>query len=217
MPVIPMTSKLEFTISKEAASVAATASDLHAIHTILSTQLPKPSFQAILAKVVLPLIETYRTPMGVIAPLTAIQTESAFSSQFAEAWKQYKTGFDETHALPRRYVDESYEAYLILSETKEAKTTYPILRRTFDRLYLYMDKYINNDSWLLMNIDNVYKMLNLLLAEIDDQISVDIEESWFRYQLAFSGLTPFLGIVNDKIERLEQSPALKSVDEKLAV
>ena len=202
MPSTPLTSKLEFTLCKEAASIATTATELAAIQQLLVTHIPKPEFRTALGLVVDPLTETYQVLVYILDPLFSIKSESDFQSSFTEAFEQYKQRLQEKNSLPRGCVEASYEAYLVLSQTKEAKTGFPLLRRTFDRLLNYIDKYVDNDSWLLMNIDNIYKMLNLLLGEISELNARDPEDAWLTYDLAMESLLPFMHIINNRSQAL---------------
>jgi len=208
MPVTPLTSKLEFTICKEAASIAITATELATVHQLLTSHIPKAEFRAALDKVILPLVICYQVPVYVLQPLFTVKTESDFVSGFEAAHEQYKNRLDEKSGIPRQQVEESYEAWLLLAQTKEAGTSFPILRRTFDRLLNFIDKYVDNDSWLLMNIDNIYKMLSLLLAEIAELKAKDPEEAWLTYDQAMAAVLPFMNIINDRTCTLaEISPA----------
>ena len=202
MPSTPLTSKLEFTLCKEAASVATTATELAAIQQLLFTHIPKAEFRSALGLVIDPLTETYQVLVYILDPLFSIKSESDFNSGFNTAYEQYKQRLQEKSSLPRSCVETSYEAYLVFSQSKEAKTGFPILRRTFDRLLNYIDKYVDNDSWLLMNIDNVYKMLNLLLGEISELNTGDPEEAWLTYDLAMESVLPFMHIINTRAQAL---------------
>lgn len=202
MPSTPLTSKLEFTLCKEAASVATTATELAAIQQLLFTHIPKAEFRSALGLVVDPLTETYQVLTYILDPLFSIKSESDFNSGFTAAYEQYKQRLQEKSSLPRSFVEASYEAYLVFSQSKEAKTGFPILRRTFDRLLNYIDKYVDNDSWLLMNIDNIYKMLNLLLGEIGEMNTGDPEEAWLTYDLAMESVMPFMQIINMRAQAL---------------
>ncbi|RLT96899.1 hypothetical protein [Ketobacter sp.] len=202
MPVTPLTSKLEFTLCKEAASIATTATELAAIQQTLISQIPQAEFQVALASVVAPLTDTYQALVYTLDPLFSIKSESDFHSAFPGAWDQYQQRFKEKNGIPRRCVESAYEAYLVFSQRKEAKTGFPILRRTFDRLVNYIDRYVDNDSWLLMNIDNVYKMLNLLLGEINELNQRDPEEAWFIYDQAMEAVLPFMQIINRRGQAL---------------
>lgn len=204
MPSIPLTSKLEFTLCKEAASIAMTVTELAAIQQLLFNHIPKAEFRAALGQVVDPLTETYQVLVYVLDPLFSIKSESDFTSGFNTAFEQYKQRLQEKNSLPRSCVESSYEAYLVFSQSKEAKTGFPILRRTFDRLLNYIDKYVDNDSWLLMNIDNVYKMLNLLLGEIAELNTGDPEEAWLTYDLAMESVLPFMQIINTRAQTLAE-------------
>lgn len=202
MPSTPLTSKLEFTLCKEAASIATTATELAAIQQLLFTHIPKAEFHSALGLVIDPLTETYQVLVYILDPLFSIKSESDFSSGFNTAYEQYKQRLQDKSSLPRSCVEASYEAYLVFSQSKEAKTGFPILRRTFDRLLNYIDKYVDNDSWLLMNIDNVYKMLNLLLGEISELNTGDPEEAWLTYDLAMESVLPFMHIINTRAQAL---------------
>ncbi|MBA53215.1 MAG: hypothetical protein CMK89_02060 [Pseudomonadales bacterium] len=205
MPSTPLTSKLEFTLCKEAASIATTATELAAIQQLLCSHIPKAEFRSALGLVIDPLTETYQVLIYILDPLFSIKSESDFNSGFGAAHEQYKQRLQEKSSLPRSSVEASYEAYLIFSQSKEAKTGFPILRRSFDRLLNYIDKYVDNDSWLLMNIDNVYKMLNLLLGEIAELNTGDPEEAWLTYDLAMESLLPFMQIINTRAQALASS------------
>ena len=78
---------------------------------------------------------------------------------------------------------------------KESKTSFPLLKRTYERFDQLYDKWITNDAWLAMSIDNLFKRLQALLNEIAAVKQKDPEDAFLIYHAAFTGFSPYLDLI----------------------
>ena len=101
---------------------------------------------------------------------------------------------------PRRYCDNVYDAYIKMQQTKEAKTGFPVLKRSFSRLDIFYDKWITNDALLAMSIDGVLKLKNRLLTEVAEIKHKDAEDAYFVFSSAFEDFRDFLTLIQNKSE-----------------
>ena len=197
-------SKLEFTICKEVASIGVTAGELIAIHQTIVREIGSPVFLGRMEQIREHLLACYRIPLEALHPLLDLDTPERFAQQFDAVVAHYRENYLQYASRPRRFVDQAYEQYLELSMSREASTSYPLLKRTFDRFFQYIDKWINNDSWLIMSMDTLFKMMQRFLAEIVEMKAKDVDDAWWIYQGMLTNLRPFIAIVSDHCDMLAQ-------------
>ena len=200
MSAATINARLEFTISKEASSIAVTAGEVIAIYQTLCRDIESPAFVDRMNRILAQLEACYRIPVDALQALVSVTTLEQFKQQFETLHTEYSANYLNYASMPRRYVDAAYEQYLELSMGKEAATTYPVLRRAFDRFFQYIDKWINNDSWLIMSMDTLFKMTHRLLGEVATLKARDLDDAWWMYQSAMANLEPFLVLVHNRCE-----------------
>ena len=128
----------------------------------------------------------------------ALDSEPRFKQLFDDTHQAFKRSYLMDVSKPRRYCDDVYDAYLAMQQTKEAKTTFPLLKRNFLRLDALYDKWINNDAYLPMSIDAVLKLQNRLLNEISELKAKDAEDAYILFSSAMEDLEDYLTLINAK-------------------
>ena len=136
-------------------------------------------------------------------PLFEFDSEAALINSFDECHSTYSACYLKEISKPRAYADEAYEEYLLLKGQKECKTSFPLLKRTFLRLDKFVDKWITNDAWLAMSIDNLFKRLQTLLNEIATLKKKDPADAFLIYNAAFHDFHPYLGLIRQQRTLLE--------------
>ncbi|MGR8999990.1 MAG: hypothetical protein ACU88J_13220, partial [Gammaproteobacteria bacterium] len=85
------------------------------------------------------------------------------------------------------------------------QTAYPLLKRTFARLDEFIDKWITNDAWLAMSIENHVKMLYRFLTEIAELKQKDPTDAFTIFQAAMVALHPYYALLENDRSRLGMS------------
>jgi hypothetical protein len=84
---------------------------------------------------------------------------------------------------------------MALREYKETQTAYPLIKRTFARLDEFIDKWITNDSWLAMSIENLLKMLHRFLNEVAELKQKDPSDAFTIFQAVMGALRPYYALL----------------------
>ncbi len=188
----------ELTITKELASLCATASEWNALAGTINALIRKGDFHITFNRMIAELGQTYSVLLQLVQPFAELEQESAFNERFDALFEQYRGCYLHAVSRPRKHADESYEIYLLLRQMPEIRTGYPMLKRTFARLDEFIDKWVTNDAWLVMSIDTTLKMLNRLLTEIAEVKRGDSEEAFLLYNLAFTEFSEYLRLLERK-------------------
>ncbi|OQK15618.1 hypothetical protein AU255_15455 [Methyloprofundus sedimenti] len=67
------------------------------------------------------------------------------------------------------------------------------------RLDELIDKWVTNDAWLAMTIENLFKMLPRLLNEIAELKQKDPGDAYLIFNSAFNSFVPYLNIIRAKL------------------
>lgn len=191
----------EFKINKELASVSNTACEWLSIAEVVNGQIPSGAFHDQFNQMIRELTGCYELVVKNLRQLGELQDEAAFADGFDSLLEAYRGYYLQEASKPRPFADEAYEIFLELSLTKEYKTGYPLLRRTFDRLNEFVDKWVTNDSWIVMSLDIVFKTMLRFLQELETLKKQDCEDAFIVYQ---SAMKRFLSYA-DFIESLKLS------------
>ncbi len=192
---------IELTLIREMTSVCATASEWDGIARTVNTLLRSGDFNSQFNQMVAELNKTYVMLGDTLSPFADLNTEQAFCDQFDALHEQYRGTYLLDVSQPRKFADETYEIYLLLKQTKEIRTNYPLLKRTFTRLDEFIDKWVTNDAWLAMSIDTLLKMLNRFFTEIGEMKRGDPEEAFLVYDAAFAELRIYLALLDEKLDQ----------------
>ena len=174
----------ELKINKALATLNATLEYWYSFHKIVNSTMPDSEFRQLFNRMIQSLPGCYQIVVDALSPLFVINSQEAFVEEFDNFQQDYQKNFLTTASQPRHFTEVSHEYYIELAGYKELKIGYPILKRTFDNLYQFMDKWVANDAWIVMNCDVIFKTLNRLLLEIQALKKQDVDEAWLVYSAA---------------------------------
>lgn len=189
---------IELDIVEELASISVTLTELSSIAKIINGEIKNSEFDKRFNKMVADLAKSYDVVTANLLPLSELDSEATLIDRFDERHAAYTACYLKEISKPRAYADEAYEEYLVLKTQKESKTGFPLLKRTFERLDKFVDKWVTNDAWLAMSIDNLFKRLQNLLNEIATLKKKDPADAFLIYNAAFHDFTPYLGLISQQ-------------------
>lgn len=195
---------LELNIIREMATVCVTASELAAIENLIKGELKKPAFIEQFDKMTDAIGECYGVTASNIQPWLEMTNETEFCEKFDSAHANYKATYLSITKRPRDASDQAYIEYMALREYKETQTAYPLLKRTFARLDEFIDKWITNDAWLAMTIENLLKMLHRFLNEIAELKQKDPTDAFTLFQAGMVALRPYYALLENDRKVLEE-------------
>ena len=190
----------ELIISRELGNVCATAAELTAINQTITRYIKSESFVAVFRPMVQEIAKCYEVLIHGMDAFIKLSDELSFNQGFDNCFDHYKNSYLKEVSKPRIYSEEAYEHYLVMKGMDESKTGYPLLKRTFIRLDDLIDKWITNDAWLAMSLDNILKMLQRLLTEIAEMKRLDPEEAFMVYSSAMTVFAPFVAQIGTNYE-----------------
>ena len=199
---------LELTIAKELSSISVTLAELSAITHIVNREIKTGDFNALFNQIAGELAQCYDVVTINLMPLSEMSSESSFTTHFDDRHAAYKMCYLKEISKPRTYSENAYEDYLVFKTFKESKTSFPLLKRTFKRFDELIDKWVTNDAWLSMNIDNLFKRLHLLLNEIAELKNRDPEEAYLIFNSAFSYFHRYLILIKQMQDELAISSSI---------
>jgi hypothetical protein len=121
--------------------------------------------------------------------------EAEFDQGFDELLLAYQQSYLAEASIPRHYADEAFEHFILIQQSKEFSTGYPLLKHSFDRLDYIIDKFITNDAWLVMSIETVMKRLARWLNDVADIKKADIDDAWWMYRGLMKGIEAYLPLL----------------------
>lgn len=195
---------LELTINKDLATISVTLTEAVAVTGIIRKHIQQAEFLTLYEEIVDAIHACYSVIASNLTPFTMVNSEAEFIQKFDELNEIFQAQYLKEASKPRLYTEQIYERMQILRTLKEFKTGYPLLKRCFTRFDEYFDKWIDNDTWLVMNMDSVFKMLNRLLQEIADYKRKDPEDAYVVFASAFADFSIYLAIVSQKLALLKQ-------------
>lgn len=187
----------EFKICKELGALTTTLGEWQSIAQIINSTLPKSDFLSKFNVMHDSLLGCYQVIIDSIRPIYELNNYEAFIKDFPTISKEYQSSFLEFASKPRHFTESAHNHYIELSTLKEIKTGYPILKRTFENLYQFMDKWVTNDAWIVMGCDVILKSLNQLLIEISNFLKMDKDDAWLLFNTTS-------GNIRLQIDRLSQ-------------
>ncbi|QPK61586.1 hypothetical protein IVG45_11870 [Methylomonas sp. LL1] len=186
---------VELKIVRELATVCVTASELTAIENLIKGELTKPAFVEQFDKMANSIKECYGITTASLQIWLAMTTETEFCEKFDAAYSNHKATYLSISNRPRVASEQAYLAYMLLREFKETQTAYPLLKLTFARLDEFIDKWITNDAWLAMSIENFVKMLYRFLTEVAELKQKDPTDAFAIYQALMVALRPYCALL----------------------
>jgi len=189
---------IELDIVRELGTINATLSELSSIARTVNSQIRNGDFSTRFNKVVEDIGKSYDVVIANLVPLSGLETEGAFVDHFDDRHAAYTACYLKEIHKPRAYAEDAYEEHLLLKTMKESKTNFPLLKRSYERLDQLVDKWVTNDAWLAMSIDNLFKRLQTLLNEIATLKQKDPEDAFLIYASAFTTFSPYLELIAQK-------------------
>lgn len=194
---------LELNLIRELATVCVTASELAAIENLIKGELTNPAFVEQFDKMAGVIGECYSVTVANVQSWLEMTNETEFCEKFDSAYADYKATYLSITNRPRVVSEQAYIEYMALREYKETQTAYPLLKRTFARLDEFIDKWITNDAWLAMSIENHVKMLYRFLTEIAELKQKDPTDAFTIFQAAMVALRPYHALLENDRKALE--------------
>jgi len=188
---------VELNIVREFATVCVTASELAAIENLIKGELKKPAFVEQFDKMLGSIRECYAVTVANVQPWLEMTNETEFCEKFDSAHADYKATYLSTTNRPRVASEQAYMEYMVLREFKETQTDYPLLKRSFARLDEFIDKWITNDAWLAMSIENLLKMLHRFLNEVAELKQKDPSDAFTIFQVVMLALRPYYALLEN--------------------
>ncbi|MGV6816406.1 MAG: hypothetical protein ACWA44_03935 [Thiotrichales bacterium] len=179
---------IEFIVNKELANICVTATEFSRLTQIINAQIKKEAFSALFNAMMGKMVDSYDVVVDVLAPFPALDNEASFTERYEASAHQYREDYLMVISKARSLQVDAYEDYEHLKCMREAKTSFPLLKRSFERLEILADKWIANDYWLAMSIDTLLKMWPRLLQEVSEIKQKDPEDAWLIYQAAVTDL-----------------------------
>jgi len=196
---------IELNLIQELARVCVTGSEFAAIENLIKGELTKPSFVEQFDKISGAIGECYELTVANLQPWLEITNETVFCEKFDSAYADYKATYLSITNRPRLASDQAYIDYMALLEYKETQTAFPLLKRTFARLDEFIDKWVTNDAWLAMTIENLLKMLQRFLNEVAELKQKDPTDAFTIYQAQMAALRPYYGLLANNWKVLEEA------------
>jgi len=188
---------IELDITRELATSSATLMELAGVANTVNALLSDSDFTRRFNKIVDDIGNSYDTVTENLLPLAEFTSEEAFINGFDARHAAYSACYLTEISRPRCSGEDAYEEYLVLQTYREFKTSYPLLKRSFERFRQFIDKWVDNDAWLAMSVDNLLKRLHSLLNEIATLKKKDPSDAYVIYRAAFDGFSPYLRIMQD--------------------
>lgn len=195
---------VELNIVRELATVCVTASELAAIKNLIKGELKQQAVVEQFDKMAGAIGECYGVTTAIVQPWLDITNETEFCEKFDSVHAGYKATYLGISNRPRVASDRAYIEYTVLREFKETQTAYPLLKRTFARLDEFIDKWITNDAWLAMSIENLLKMLHRFLNEVAELKQKDPADAFTIFQAAMGALRPYSAMLENDLKVLEE-------------
>lgn len=186
---------IEFVVTRELGNIAATQTEFTAIARTVNGEIGPGAFNTLFNTMMGRMADTYAVVTEQLQPFVDINNEAAFLGSFDDVVGAYRESYLSAISKARTLTVDAYDDYEHLVCMREAKTGYPLLKRSFSRLAELTDKWIANDYWLAMSIDTLFKMLPRLLQEIAELKQKDPADAWTIYRAAISGFAHYLALI----------------------
>ena len=187
---------------KELATISMTAVEFDAVDNIICSQIGNPSFQQDYNSLMFDITNTYQVVVDNLKSLSQIASEQDFSERYTALSQVFLDSYLKEISQPRVNAEFTYEKYLQFRKLKEVKTGFPLLKLSFARLHDLIDKWIDNDIWLAMTIDSLFKMTARQLNELNELKKRDVEDAFILYQSSIYAYQPYLEIIMTRMRQI---------------
>jgi hypothetical protein len=196
---------IEFVINKELANIGMTLTEFSSVTRIINDEIGPGQFSDLFNTMMGRMANAYDVVVDNLQPFIDLDTEEAFVAGFDALVSKFKDNYLLEISKSRTLTVDAYDDYEHLVCMREAKTRFPLLKRTFTRLAELTDKWIANDYWLAMSIDTLCKMLPRLLTEIAELKQKDPGDAYQIYSAAFSDFDIHLALIKQQNARFHES------------
>ena len=192
---------IEFVINKELANIGMTLTEFCSTTRIINAEIGPGDFSNLFNTMMGRMAKAYDVVIDNLQPFIDLDNEEDFIAGFDDLVTRFKESYLLEISKSRTLTVDAYDDYEHLVCMREAKTKFPLLKRTFTRLAEVTDKWIANDYWLAMSIDTLYKMLPRLLTEIAELKQKDPGDAFQIYSAAFSDFDIHLTLIKQQNAR----------------
>lgn len=189
---------IELDCLQELASINVALTELSALNRIINSEIQGGEFHTRFNKIVADIAKCFDVVTVNLQAPSEFDSEAALIDKFDTFHAGYSASYLKEISKPRLYCDDAYEGYVLLRLQKEIKTSFPLLKRTFERLDKFIDKWITNDAWLAMAIDNLFKRLQTLFNEIAALLKKNPEDAFVIFAGAFQDFQPYLEMIKQQ-------------------
>lgn len=193
---------IELNCLKDISAISITATELCALDSIILENISNPDFLNQYNDLLYDIINSYQVVLDNLMPFMSISTQQQFEMDFQQSYQSYIGCYLKEISRPRVNAECTYEKYLQFKKLKEVNTGFPLLKRSFLRLHDFIDKWLDNDIWLAMYIDSLFKMVARLLNEINDIGRHDSEDAFIVFQSSLLQFIPYVQIINTCLEKI---------------
>lgn len=193
---------------KDIATITMTATEVASVLTTLAGSIRKPGFQAELGSLTEDIEASYRVVLENLAPFMGINTQAEFDAQFAQQAASYGERYLMEISRPRELAENTFQKNLQFWKIKETKTSFPLFKLTFQRLREFIDKWIDNDIWLAMTIDSLFKNHHRLLGQVSQLAQQDNEQGFLYFRSSILAMQPLVSALEAEADRLASVSAL---------
>lgn len=198
---------IELDLLRELGTISVTLSELSAVTRLINGELKNSDFGQRYNHMVAEICVGYDAVTDNLLPLCEFESQAEFEKHFDDRHAAYKACYLNEISKPRNHGEAAYLEYLELQTLPQMKTGYPLLKRAFTRLDQFIDKWINNDAWLAMCVDNLFKRLQQLLNDIAGLKQKDAEDAFLIYQSALGAFKTHLLLIQQLNVSLKQEVA----------
>ena len=196
----------ELNCLKELATVSMSAVELAAVDKVIMTHINDPSFRQDYQSLLKDITNTYQLVLDNLQPLVDFRSEQEFGEGFDQMSQTFLNCYLKEISRPRVNAEFTYEKYLQFKKRKEVNTSYPVLKHHFARLHDFVDKWVDNDIWLAMTIDSLFKMTARLLNELSAAKNRDAEDAFIIYQSGLPAYQAYLDIIGRSLQQIATRP-----------
>ena len=198
---------IEFNLLKDMAAITNTAVELVAVNRIIKSHIGARAFNADYDSMLGNISHCYQVVIENLEPLLAIETDTdeGFAAAFQPVYQRYIDSYLLEISRPRVDAEYVYEKNLQFRKLKEVGTSFPILKHAFTRLHEIVDKWLDNDIWLAMTIDSLFKLIARLLNEISELTSKDPEHAFWVFQSGIKPLSMYLSVLKAQVAELPRA------------
>ncbi|MCG8313081.1 MAG: hypothetical protein MI976_07685 [Pseudomonadales bacterium] len=195
----------ESNVFKELANISMSISELAAVKAIIWEEIESQEFRDQFADLLSDMVNSYQVVLKNLQPFAQINTPELFSQHFDTRRDELAQSYSVDNGIPRANAEFTYEKYLEFRQLKITRTSYPLLKVAFARLHAYIDKWLDNDIWLAMSIDVLFKMTFRVMEDIAQQKPKDSETAYKLFRSCAAKLPPYLAIIEHNCQIISNS------------